>query len=104
MGGPPKMAMPKVTPIVWEIAETLKQIAKPSQSKPETRGAKVTHPWDRAISAVWAKIWLGEAKPQKQADIEKLLAEWFTTNCGNLPAASSIREKAHIIWTDLQQE
>jgi hypothetical protein len=81
------------TPILQEIADTLKKVAEPPQSKQETRGAKVTHPWDRAISAVWAKIASrGEVTRRNQAEVERLLAEWFMTNCGNPPAAGSIRE------------
>jgi hypothetical protein len=95
------------TPILREIAETLKKVAEPTKPKqPETRGAKPKHPWDRAVSAVWAKVaWRGEVTPKNQAEVGKLLVDWFNTNCGGyVPAPSEIDERAKIIWTDMKQE
>ena len=91
-------AVSEVTPLAEQIADLLRP--KP---KIERRGRKAIWDWNAAKDAVWGQLYRGDAKPEKLADVERLLGDWFGTNCGDSPGTTSLREKAREIWTQLQQ-
>jgi hypothetical protein len=72
----------------------------------ETRGRKRKWDWERAALAVFGQIYRGDVtQPKKQGQVEALLAEWFSANCGGEePVESQIREHAVLIWGEIEAE
>jgi hypothetical protein len=55
---------------------------------------------------VFGRIYRGDViEPKSQAEVETLLGEWFSANCGGEePVESQIREYAVLIWGEIEAE
>ena len=55
------------------------------------------------MCAIWASIYRGDLKPQRQADVERAIKDW-TVAQGHDLGDTSAREKARKIWTAMNDE
>jgi hypothetical protein len=53
--------------------------------------------WEDAIIAVMKRIWLGDLKPKRQADVQRALEEWIDAN-GHEAGDTPIKERARKIF------
>ena len=90
---------------VERLADRLKPQGTPGHTK-DPRGRKPKWDWERAGLAVLGRVYRGDVvpEPKSQAEVERLLAEWFSENCdGATPGETLIREHARLIWHELSE-
>jgi hypothetical protein len=58
---------------------------------------------DDLMCAIWASIYRGDLKPQRQADVERAIKDW-TVAQGHDLGDTSAREKARKIWNAMNDE
>lgn len=59
--------------------------------------------WEAAMVEVARALYLGDLKPNTQADIEKAIAEYLSGK-GKDPSESTIREHARPLWNGIKDE
>jgi hypothetical protein len=83
-------------------------LASAQATDAETRGQPpaARHPggrspltfWEDALLAIAHKIYLGEFKPVRQADIQRALADWIVDNGYEEPGPTALKERAKKLW------
>lgn len=58
---------------------------------------------DDLMCAIWARIYRGDLKPQRQAEVERAIKDW-TVAQGHDLGDTSAREKARKIWVAMNDE
>jgi hypothetical protein len=73
---------------------------------PAPRGGRPRkYEWERAVIEVFARPYHGKTpEPRSQAEVERLLAQWFVEHCGEQPAESEIRKRAKKLFEAIQEE
>jgi hypothetical protein len=59
--------------------------------------------WDDLWIEMCRSLFVGDLKPQKQADIEKAMNEWIASK-GNSAATSTVRSRARKLWQAISRE
>lgn len=73
-------------------------------SKVRNVGGRPSAPFaDDLMCAIWASIYRGDLKPQRQADVERAIKDW-TVAQGHDLGDTSAREKARKIWVAMNEE
>ena len=65
-------------------------------------GRPLAKHWDEMWAAIAVKLYLGDLKPQTQAEIERAMKDWFAAHdidVGDTP----VRDRARTLWCALQQ-
>lgn len=74
---------------------------------PELSSGKAGRPpaewWDDLWIEMCRSLYLGDLKPQKQADIEKAMNNWIASK-GESAAISTIRSRARKVWQAISRE
>ena len=89
----------------WESfnSQSSKQ-ASTLSGKAKNTGGRPPAPFaDDLMCAVWASIYRGDLKPQRQADVERAIKDWAVAQ-GHELGDTSAREKARKIWAAMNEE
>jgi hypothetical protein len=73
---------------------------------PAPRGGRPPkYDWERAQLEVFGRVFRGDTpEPKTQADVERLLSQWFLDDLGSQPAESEIRKRAKKLFEAIQAD
>lgn len=66
-------------------------------------GKPLAKHWDAMWAAIAVKLWSGELKPTKQADLKAAMFEWFN-NAGIAIGDTAVTSRARQLWQAMQDE
>ncbi len=73
-------------------------------STPERRGRKPQYDWTTAEREIFGRLYRGEISERSietQADVERVLADWFAERTGDEPSESMIRSHAAGLYKEI---
>jgi len=93
---PPRPVPPQPKPVV--VTPTAPPIQQSANTNSETKVGRPKHDyWEDLWADIAAQLFVGDLKPNRQADLEKAMLEWADRN-GKDMAVGSARERARRLW------
>jgi hypothetical protein len=71
-------------------------------SLPKNKGGKPLAPhWDQMWSSIAVRLWLGDLKPKRQADVKEAMLAWFAENEIGI-GDTAVTERARQLWQKME--
>lgn len=75
----------------------------PAQRPPTQGGRPPANWWEDLIIDIFAKIYLGDLKPERQSHVEDAMNDWLVAH-GHSASGSTVRKRARKVWEAINRE
>jgi hypothetical protein len=100
--GPQKIVLSGVHFLRSSLAAEAQAPSIPEPEGQAKRGRRPTYDWDAVVAAIWGEIFLGDFKPDTQADIERAMQQRLAKG-DKEPSESTVRPFARRIWNEISK-